>query len=98
MPFDDTSLVMKVMDKMFILISLDPNNRIAVKCDPDYALTLREQYEGIEPAYHFNKKYWNQVYLDRDVNDELVCRLIDHSVEEILKKMTRKQRAAYEAL
>ena len=66
-PFDEYSLVMKVMDKMFALIDLESANKICLKCDPEYALELRERYAAIEGAYHFNKKYWNQVFLDGDV-------------------------------
>ena len=54
-PFDDVSLVVKVMNKMFALIDLEEANHIALKCDPEKAIELREHYSGIEGAYHFNK-------------------------------------------
>lgn len=98
LPFDDTSLVMKVMDKMFALIDLESANKIFMKCDPEYAIELREQYSAIEGAFHFNKKYWNQIYLNGDVDDRLIKKLIDHSLEEVLKKFTKKKRAEYDAL
>ncbi len=98
LPFDEFSLVLKVMDKMFALIDLESANKIALKCDPEYAVELRERYTGVESAYHFNKKYWNQVLFERDVDDKLIEHLIDHSYEEVLKKFTRKQRAEYDAL
>lgn len=98
MPFDDTSLVMKVMGKMFILISLEGDNRIALKCDPDRALELRDQYRSIEPAYHFNKKHWNQVGLDGDADEHLVRELIDHSYDLVVQKFTRKMKQAYDLL
>ena len=63
-PFDDVSLVVKVMNKMFALIDLEEANHIALKCDPEKAIELREHYSGIEGAYHFNKKYWNSVRFD----------------------------------
>lgn len=97
-PFDRTSLVLKVMDKMFALIDLEKCEHISLKCDPEYAVELRERYSSIDGAYHFNKKYWNQVRLDGDANDELIRRLIDHSYEEVLKKFTRKLRAEYDSL
>ena len=53
-PFDDVSLVIKVMNKMFALIDLEGANSIALKCDPEKAIELREHYAGIEGAYHFN--------------------------------------------
>lgn len=98
LPFDEYSLVIKVMNKMFVLIDLESANKIFMKCDPEYALELRERYSAIEGAYHFNKKYWNQIFLDGDVDDNLIKRLIDHSVEEVLKKFTKKMRAEYDAL
>ena len=97
MPFDDTSLVFKTSGKMFALVDIE-TGWTALKCDPEYALELREHYVAIEGAYHFNKKYWNQVFLDGDVDDKLLKQLIDHSVEEVLKKFTKKMRTEYEAL
>lgn len=98
LPFDDTSLVIKVMDKMFALIDLESACKISVKCDPEYAIELRERYSAIEEAYHFNKKYWNQIFLDRDADDRLIKQLIDHSYEEVMKKFTKKLRAEYDAI
>lgn len=98
MPFDEYSLVMKVMDKMFALIDLGGSGSISLKCDPDYAIELRERYAGIEGARHFNKRYWNRVYLDRDVEERTIRELIDHSYEEVLKKFTKKMRNEYDVL
>lgn len=98
LPFDDTSLVIKVMDKMFALIDLEDANKIFMKCDPEYAIELREQYSAIEGAYHFNKKHWNQIFFNRDVDDRLIKQLIDHSYELVINKFTKKLRAEYDAL
>lgn len=97
-PFDDTSLVMKVMNKMFALIDLEEANSITLKCDPERAIELREHYSGIDGAYHFNKKYWNGILFDADVDDRLIKELVDHSYEEVIKKFTRKLRAEYDAM
>lgn len=97
-PFGDDSLVLKVMGKMFALLRLDLGDRIALKCDPEYAIELREQYNGIDGAYHFNKKYWNQVILNSDVDDGTLKKLIDHSYEEVIKKFTKKLRKEYDEL
>lgn len=97
-PFDETTLVIRVMNKMFVLMDLENPDKITMKCDPEYAIELRERYSGIEGAYHFNKKYWNQVMFDGSVSDSLIKQLIDHSYEEVIKKFTRKLRAEYDAL
>ena len=89
-PFDEYNLVVKVAGKMFALIPLDSSPQIALKCNPEKALELRDRYQGIEGAYHFNKKYWNTVRFDSDVPDSLVRELIDHSWDEVVAKLPRK--------
>jgi predicted DNA-binding protein (MmcQ/YjbR family) len=95
-PFDDVSMVMKVEGKMFAMIPLDePDLQIAVKCNPEKAMELRENYDCVEPAFHFNKKYWNTIYPNRDMNDEEVKFWIRHSVDEVIKKLPGKIRNNY---
>ena len=97
MPFGDDFLVMKIMGKMFAAINLE-KKLLVLKCEPAYAIELRERYEGIEPAWHFNKTYWNQIWLDSDVDDLLTKKLIVHSKEEVIKKMPKKVREEYAKL
>lgn len=97
-PFDETVLVFKVMDKMFAFMSLDRKDRgfmINLKCDPEYAIELREQHECVIPGYHSNKKYWNSVYVEevRDNND--LKKWISHSVDEVIKKLPKKKQSEY---
>jgi predicted DNA-binding protein (MmcQ/YjbR family) len=95
-PFDDVSLVFKVFGKMFALIPLDSVElQIALKCDPEKAVELRERYTCVEAAYHFNKKYWNTIYLNRDMHDEEVKFWIRHSVDEVVKKLPKHIRENY---
>lgn len=64
-PFGETTLVFKVMNKIFLLVSLDASPlQFNAKCDPDKAIELREQYDAIKPGYHMNKKHWNTVVID----------------------------------
>ena len=98
-PFDDVSLVFKVEGKMFLLLPLDAVEPcVSLKCSTDYVEDLRERYTAVEGAWHFNKKYWNQIFLDGDVDDKLIKSLIDHAYEEVLKKFTKKMRTEYDAL
>ncbi len=96
-PFDDVSMVLKVENKMFALIPLDETElQIAVKCDPDKAIELRERYpDCVEGAFHFNKKYWNSLYLNREMKDEEVKEWIRHSIDEVMKKLPKRIRDAY---
>lgn len=77
------------MGKMFLCINFNTPDRITMKCDPEYAIELRDHYNGVEGAWHFNKKYWNQVFFDRDVDDKLIRQLIDHSYDEVIKNLPK---------
>ncbi|MDD4516187.1 MmcQ/YjbR family DNA-binding protein [Massilibacteroides sp.] len=95
-PFDDVSLVFKVENKMFLLLPLDAEEpKISLKCNPDYTEELREKYNAVEPAYHFNKKYWNSIFLQRDMPDEEIKKWIDHSFREVIAKLPKKIRELY---
>jgi predicted DNA-binding protein (MmcQ/YjbR family) len=95
-PFDDVSLVFKVEDKMFLLMGLDnPEPLISVKCEPEMAVQLRDHYNAVEPAYHFNKKYWNQIYLNRDMNNTEIKKWILHSYHEVILKLPKNIHKKY---
>jgi len=90
-PFDETTLVFKVMGKMFGLVSLVRMPlSLNLKCDPDRAEELRERYDAINPGYHMNKKHWNTITLEEDVNGKLLANLIDHSYELVVSKLSKK--------
>lgn len=95
-PFDDVTLVFKVMNKIFALSGLDNwekgEPKINLKCDPERSLELRNEYESINPGWHSNKKHWNTVILNNDVSDEFVFKLIDHSYDLIVKGLPKKLR------
>ncbi len=91
-PFDDQTLVMKVMNKMFCLISLDLPHGINVKCDPEKGVELREQYHGVLPGYHMNKRNWNTVRIDEIKDDALLREWIDESYSLVVKTLPKKVR------
>ena len=63
MPFDETVVVFRLKGKIFACVGLDKPDLVCMKCDPERAIELREQYSSIEGAFHWNKKYWNQIDL-----------------------------------
>lgn len=90
-PFGPDTLVFKVMGKMYALSGIDRFEFINLKCDPEYALSLREEFNGsIRPGYHMNKKQWNSVDTDGSVPDVKLKHLIDHSYELIVAKLPGK--------
>ncbi|QSE97092.1 MmcQ/YjbR family DNA-binding protein [Fulvivirga lutea] len=91
-PFDNNTLVFKVMNKMFALCDVDLFTGVNLKCDPERAIQLREQYDAIIPGYHMNKTHWNTVQMDETVPDKLFLELIDHSYELIVESLPKKAR------
>ena len=88
-PFDETTLVFKVMEKMFTLANLDGDLSLNLKCDPEKAVSLREEYPAIKPGYHMNKKHWNTINIDGSVPDSLIFQLTDHSYELVVNGLTK---------
>ncbi len=91
-PFDETTLVFKVHNKMYALIDIEDKQFINLKCDPDRAIQLREEFTEITPGYHMNKRLWNSVSITGLLNDKFIMELIDDSYELIFASLPRKVR------
>ncbi|KGO90897.1 MmcQ/YjbR family DNA-binding protein [Flavobacterium subsaxonicum] len=95
-PFDEDTLVFKVGGKMFALSSLSnwESGKAAVnlKCDPERAVALREEYSGVVPGFHMSKVHWNTVTINSDVPVKVLRELIDHSYELVFNSLTKKGR------
>lgn len=90
-PFDKKTLVFKVMGKMFALTGLEKKpTAINLKCQPDNAIELREQYNEILPGFHMNKKHWNTVLIEERLPKALIKKLIDHSYDLVVKSLPIK--------
>jgi predicted DNA-binding protein (MmcQ/YjbR family) len=96
-PFGDAALVFKVSGKIFALLFLE-RAWLNLKCDPDKALELREQFAAVQAPYHMNKKLWNTIATDSAIPDKLICEWIDHSYALVVAKLTKSQRLSVEAL
>lgn len=98
-PFDFDTLVFKVMGKMFSLIPLSKvPPHVNLKCDPERALELREEYEGaIAAGYHMSKVHWNTVLI-QEIPPELLVELVDHSYDLVVSKLTKKLKAELDSL
>lgn len=94
-PFDEETLVFKVMGRIFILASLDSIPlQFNLKCDPEKAIELREEYEAVQPGYHMNKKHWNTVIIDGSISNGKIFEWIDHSYNLVaagLKKSDKEK-------
>jgi predicted DNA-binding protein (MmcQ/YjbR family) len=91
-PFDETTLVFKVMNKMFLLTDTEDDFSINLKCDPEKAVELRERYPSVRPGYHMSKKHWNTVFIDGSIDDGLLYKWIDDSYDLVVSKLTKALR------
>lgn len=97
-PFDEKTLVFKVMGKMFALTGIDEFKSVNLKCEPELAIELRESYYAVKPGYHMNKKHWNTILVNEDVSDKKLLELTDLSYNLVVKGLTKKQREELEQL
>ena len=110
-PFDNDTLVFKVMGKMFIMIPLDrweKGKEVSVlKLDPEWASELIDSYDGILGGFQMGRspdakyvfeKHWNTVENHKDISSEFLRELIDHSYEAVVKKFTKKMKAEFNKL
>ena len=63
-----------------------------IKCDPEKAVELREQYDCVLPGYHMNKKHWNTIICDGTVQIKVLKQWIDDSYELIVDSLPKKTR------
>lgn len=95
-PFDEETLVFKVMGKIFALTDVDLFKSINLKCDPEWAIELREKYAAILPGYHMNKKHWNTVTIDGSLSDAIIRKLINHSYDLVVEKLPKVMKTELE--
>jgi predicted DNA-binding protein (MmcQ/YjbR family) len=88
-PFGPDTLVFKVKNKMFALCGIDNFDGINLKCNPEKAIQLREEYPQIIPGYHMNKTHWNTVNVD-GLNKQFIEELILHSYDLVKSSLPKK--------
>lgn len=90
-PFGEDTLVFKVMGKMFCLAGLENNPvQFNVKCDPEKAIELREEFSGVRPGYHMSKKHWNTIAFDGSITDEQARQWVLDSYQLIVESLPKK--------
>ena len=90
-PFDENTLVFKVVGKMFCLTDLEGTLTINVKNEPEKNIELREEYPAIKPGYHMNKVHWNTIEINGSIPDDVIKNLIDESYDLVVMKLTKQE-------
>ena len=97
-PFDEVTLVFKAAGKIFLILPLDePELKFTVKCPPEKAIEMREKFLCVTPGFHMNKSMWNTVTIDGSVESKILKEWIDTSYDEVVKKLTKKERSKLNA-
>lgn len=96
-PFDENTLVFKVMGKMFALCDVEEFESINLKCDPVLAIELRERFPEVKPGYHMNKKHWNTINMQSNLPDHLIKEWTRNSYDLVVAKLPKKEREKLEA-
>jgi predicted DNA-binding protein (MmcQ/YjbR family) len=92
-PFDEDTLAIRVMNKIFLLASLEKVPlQINLKCEPEYAVELRERYASVQPGFHMNKSHWNTVLIDGSIPKSELKEMIDHSYEQVVKGLKKSDK------
>lgn len=90
-PFDEETLVFKVVGKMFCLTGLEGDFTVNLKNDPERNVELREEFTAIKPGYHMNKVHWNTIEIDGSIPDDVIKNLIDESYDLVVMKLTKQE-------
>lgn len=98
-PFDEVTLCLRVSGKIFAITGLDSERfKVNLKCEPDFALELREHHPEVQPGWHMNKTNWNTVDFEGDLGEQLLRQLIDHSYEQVVKTLKKAEKEALDLL
>lgn len=86
-PFGPDVIVFKTKGKMFLLLPLNTEPlQFNVKCDPERAIQLRDQYpRTVLPGYHMNKQHWNTIVVNGTLSNENLLQCITDSYSLIQK-------------
>lgn len=97
-PFGEDTLVFKVMGKIFALTDVELFESINLKCDPEKAVQLREEYPAVVPGYHMNKKHWNTVLMNEGLADRAIGEWIDDSYDLVVASLNKALQSQFNAL
>lgn len=90
LPFDNKTLVFSVRGKMFCGTDIETYELINVKCNPEKATLLREQYDEVIPGYYMNKIHWNSVKTNGKISNKLLKEWIKNSYDLVVAGLPKK--------
>lgn len=97
-PFNEETMVFKVMGKMFALTSIVAFERVSLKVDPEVGVEMRDRFQAVEPAWHMNKMHWVMILMDGTIPDKLLREWIDNSYSLVVGKLTKRDKLRLDKL
>jgi predicted DNA-binding protein (MmcQ/YjbR family) len=97
-PFDENTIVFKVVGKIFALADVDEFSGINLKCNPAISVELQERYPAVTPGYHMNKNHWITVAMDHSIPDKVIFTWIDRSYELVVDKLTKMEKILLQSM
>ncbi|HSM24911.1 MAG TPA: MmcQ/YjbR family DNA-binding protein [Anaerolineaceae bacterium] len=88
-PQGPDTLVYKIMGKPFVYIAWQSDPIIiSLRCDPQKAFELRNQYPGVMPGYHMNRTHWNSILLNNNnIPDELFLQWVEDAYYQTIAEL-----------
>lgn len=95
-PFGPFPVCFKVCNRIFLEWYPD-DDKITVRCEPGLADYYRQSYPGVViPGYHCpdrQKPFKNTVYLGKGLSEELIYDMLDHSYQQAVKSLRKRDQA-----
>ena len=95
-PYSRDVLCFYAGEKWFCFVNIALFDFCCLKCDPEESVALQEEFDGIKPGWHMNKRHWISVYFNRDVPDAKIRELVRNSYDIIVRSLTKKERIRLE--
>lgn len=96
--YDKNLLVFSVFDKWFCFFNVDAFDFCDIKCNPEESEQLQNNYEGVKPGYHMNKRHWISIYFNQDVPDSKILELVTKSYDLVVSGLTKNQREELQSM
>jgi predicted DNA-binding protein (MmcQ/YjbR family) len=92
-PFVEKLDVYKVGDRVFMIVTDDPDERIiTLKADPDHASALRDHFPTVTFGRYLDKGHWISIGAGRGITSQLITELVKTSYRLVIETMPVRDR------
>ncbi|MET8079056.1 MmcQ/YjbR family DNA-binding protein [Streptomyces sp. NPDC005303] len=92
-PFTPGLDVYKVVGKVFLIVTDDPDEQIiTVKCEPEHARALERGHASITPGRYLDKRHWISLGPGPGITERLVTDVVEDSYHLAVERLPRRDR------